>query len=133
MPEDLRDRLERSRSERVSPVVLLNAPREVLEALRTAGFHSGHWRHESGIDQGLRRICSGTEDPETRAAALKKWCKELLYESDRDGQVLLAWHPGAVPMGALTVEHLETAAGRRVVPINAATAEEATAKFLAGN
>jgi hypothetical protein len=126
LSETMRTRLERSIAERVTSIVLLDAPRDVFEALRTTGFHAGNWRHEgSGIDNGLRAIYSGTEDPEARAEALKKWCKVLLTEADRDGQVLMAWHPGAVPMGALTAEHLEKAAGRRVVVIKAATAEEA--------
>jgi len=125
LPADLRGRLERSLSERVSPVVLLDSPREVLESLRQSGFHSGHWRHESGIDNGLRKIYSGDEDPAVRAEALKKWCKVLLYEADRDGQILTVWHPGAVPMGALTAEKLAQACGRRVIEIHARSVEEA--------
>ena len=125
VPPDLMAKLKKSISERQSPVVLLDAPREVLEALRSNGFHSGHWRHESGIDQGLRRIYSGPEDPGLRAEALRKWCKELLTEADRDGQILTAWHPGAVPMGALTAEQLAEASGRRVIEIHARSVAEA--------
>ena len=130
LPERLRARLEKSLTERRPAVVLLDAPREAFERLLRTGFHGGYWRHtETGIDNGLRRIYSGPEDPGVRAEALKKWCKELLTEADRDGLVLTVWHPGAVPMGELTAEKLAEASGRRVIPIRAGTAEEARKKW----
>lgn len=130
LPEEWRTGLAQSVSSRAAPVVLLDAPRDVLEALREQGFHPGHWRDEAtGVDHGLRRIFGGSASG--RDKELKKWCDELLAEADSDGQVLTVWHPGAVRMGTLSVDSLRLASGRRVIPIKADTVDEARRQWEA--
>lgn len=124
IPQAWRNRIERSTASRQAPIMLLRAPRPAMEALLKQGFHAGYWRDDrTGIDQGLKAVY---ERPEAgRPAALAAWCTELLAEADREGKVLLAWHPGVT----LAPAEYKRASGRLAVPVQAGTAEEALGRW----
>jgi len=53
-------------------VVLLRAPRAVMEILRDEGWHAGHWRDEvTGQDNGIRRLFASKTDKPSRSAGLR--------------------------------------------------------------
>jgi hypothetical protein len=74
-------------------LVVLIAPRVVLEELRFHGFHPGYWRGDDGIDNGLREVLR-LPKPE-RMTKLRSWLAVLKDEARAHGGVATAWHPDA--------------------------------------
>jgi hypothetical protein len=83
------------------PVVVLHAPREVMEALREKGFHGGYTRDPAtGIDVGLRDIFADQSLSEVeRNKRLKKWITRIQWEivSMAETAICTVWHPNAQP------------------------------------
>jgi Glycosyltransferase involved in LPS biosynthesis len=106
------------------PVVILRASRELMEALRSHGWHTGHWRDEiTGQDNGLRRLFASTTDKRQRSAELRR-IVDLLHEEAQEiaGGVATLWHD------EVTVDLLE-GNDLRVMEISAANVEDAIAKL----
>lgn len=108
-------------SRTVQAVVLLKAPRAVLQKLRTRhNWHSGNWRCEqTDIDRGLLDIYQ----LEPNTDKLRDWINLVGSEAEGMGGVFCVWHPEA------KAEHLQAATTRPVVEITAETVEEALAKW----
>jgi hypothetical protein len=106
-----------------SHVIVLRSPREVMEALRGHGWHSGYWRDEvTGEDNGLRRIV--VRQP-GRVKALAEWVATVGAEAEvLPGGVPTIWHP------RVSADEVRAACpGRAVVEVKAETAAEAMAKW----
>jgi hypothetical protein len=105
------------------PVVVLHAPREVMEALRKKGFHAGYTRDsKTGIDVGLRDLFADkTLSEADRAKRLDGWIKMIQWEvaSMTESAVCTLWHP------AVHAEVVRGLVRGRVVEITATTAEDA--------
>jgi hypothetical protein len=79
------------RPDPMAPVILLHAPRRVVEELREHGLHIGYDRDTStGIDNGLIKVF----DSENVHAKLRKWIQDIQWECAADeGLVCTVWHP----------------------------------------
>jgi hypothetical protein len=96
-------------------VMAIDAPRSVVEQLRTHGLHFGFRRNSEGIDVGLSRV-KAAGYPHDQLSA---WLSTLLWEvASMRGRVTAVWCPG---MDLALVERVH---GGRVVRIEADTIEE---------
>lgn len=77
------------------PVVLLRAPREVMESLRERGFHAGHNRSEDGIDVGMPACFNPKVTSEERQTRLCHWIRAIQWECASGRFVCTVWHPDA--------------------------------------
>jgi hypothetical protein len=77
-------------------VVVLRASREVMEALRERGWHSGYWRDEiTGRDNGLRQLFDATSDKYKRSVGLRNIVR-ILHEEARllPNGIVALWYDG---------------------------------------
>jgi len=107
----------------MEPVVLLSAPRAVIEGLRNKGWHAGFSRDGlTGIDQGLAEIFSdSTLDLTQRTLRLRRWIEMIQWEvaSMTEPAVCTVWHP------MVTADMVRPLVKGRVIEIRASTEEEA--------
>jgi len=101
------------------PVVLLHAPREVIESLRPHGWHGGFDRDpKTGYDVKLP-ACFREKDPAARRRRLAEWLQTIQSECVDGSLICTVWHPDAA------LEDLKATWKGPVVEIAARTAEEA--------
>jgi hypothetical protein len=103
------------------PLILLKAPREVMEALqRDYGWHGGYQRDPStGIDVGLIEVFAHGPD----RGKLHAWIDMIQWEcASTKGQIATLWHPRA------TLDLTKLCWKGLVVEIQAQTIEEAMRK-----
>jgi hypothetical protein len=105
-------------------VALLHAPRQVLEALRDHGWHSGHWRDEvTGQDNGIRRLFGATSNKMLRSQGIRDIARTLYEEVSQNPRGVVTIWADEISPDMVADEDI------RVHEIHAATAEEAIAKW----
>jgi hypothetical protein len=102
-------------------VIHLNAPKRVMDALRGQGWHNGFWRdRNSGLDNGLTRLCRESMDRDRRNELLAATIETLQREAETIYQgVAVIWHP------EVDVEWLKSATRSKVVAIAARNIKDA--------
>lgn len=107
---------------RLSTIVHLDCPKEVVQALRERGIHTGYWRcKETDHDNGLIKIAK-----QRTKAGLRQWLEVLLWEANAvEDCTVGVWHP------SITAEDM-----RRVHPsvlaVKANDLEDALGQLRAG-
>lgn len=104
------------------PVVVLHAPRLVMEGLRNKGWHTGFNRDSAtGIDLGLGEIFEDTDDPAQQKERLRHWINMIQWEvaSMTEAAICTVWHP------AVTAEMVRPLVKGTVVEVSANTIDEA--------
>ena len=109
------------------PVIVLRAPRLVMEGLRNKGWHAGFTRDPAtGIDEGLCEIFDDTTlGLPQRSVRLRHWIEMIQGEvvSMTEPAVCTVWHP------AVNAEIVRPLVKGKVVEISASTVEEALSQL----
>lgn len=104
-------------------VIILHAPREVMEGLREKGWHGGHSRDSAtGIDTGLRDLFADSSlSSEARQAKLKDWIQMIQWEvaSMVEPAICTIWHP------KVSADMVRPLTRGKVVEISASSVEDA--------
>lgn len=104
------------------PVLVLHAPREVVEAVRKQGFHAGYTRDaETGIDVGLRDLFTDEAlSAAERNERLEAWIRMIQWEvaSMAEPAICTVWHPEA------RGDMVRPLVRGKVVEVSATTVEE---------
>jgi len=110
------------------PVIVLRAPREAMETLRSKGFHGGYTRDPAtGIEVGLGEIFADTSLAlAERNARLRNWLAKIQGESlsMKEPSLCTVWHP------AVDAAMVRPLVKGNVVEIVASTVEEALSPEL---
>ena len=99
------------------PVLVLHAPRHVMDELRPLGLHNGINRRADGIDQGMPACFDGP--PAVGKNRLTEWIRTIQWECAGGGLLCTVWHPAATlpavseawPRGPVWEVSAETAEG----------------------
>ena len=88
------------------PVIILDAPRSVMEGLQRQGWHGGFTRdRDTGLDTGLKEIFDNVHNETRRLERLRNWIEMLQWEvASMDNAVACTiWHPAVTEemVGAL--------------------------------
>ncbi len=106
------------------PVILLHAPRNVMEELRDWGWHSGMTRDETtGYDVGLPPCFAPDLPADEARERLRRWIECIQWECVGGGMVCTVWHPAA------TVAAIRAAWHGPVYEVSAQTGDEAVAQL----
>jgi hypothetical protein len=106
----------------LEPVIVLDAPRPVMEALQAKGWHGGYTRDpQTGIDMGLTEIFSGNLTSAELGARLKGWINMIQWEVvSMTGEAhCTIWHP------AVRLELVRPLVSGKVVKVTANSVEDA--------
>jgi Glycosyltransferase family 25 (LPS biosynthesis protein) len=113
----------------LEPVVVLRAPRLVMETLRNKGWHAGFNRDAiTGIDEGLIWILDGPIlDESERTEHLRQWIDMIQGEviSMAEPGICTVWHP------AINADMVRPLVKGKVIEIEANTVEEALSQLPA--
>jgi len=106
-------------------VIHLNAPRRIMDGVRTAGWHSGfNPDAQSGYDKGIVQICSECLNLEARVKRLAGFISILQREALGIHQgVPVIWHP------QIDVQTTRAATREQVVEISAKDIRDALDQF----
>jgi hypothetical protein len=106
------------------PVLLLHAPRQVMDALRPRGLHNGINRRPDGIDVGMPACFDSAATPEVCRNRLENWIKTIQWECAGGKLLCTVWHPEA------TLPAVQAAwPDGQAWEITASTADEAVGKL----
>lgn len=101
-------------------LIVLRAPRSVMEELVERGWHCGYSRNrDTGIDTGLQQV----ESSEQATKAIQQWLQYVLPESRAAGMIPTLWHP------EITMQMVQQSYAGKVVEIVANTVEEAESQL----
>jgi len=106
-------------------VIYLEAPRHVMDGLRSKGWHNGYWLDETtSLDNGLNRICRDFQERDGRIEALGTIIKILQNEAEAIYQgVAVIWHP------EIDIEMVQAATNVKVVQIIAKNIRDAVEQW----
>jgi len=109
------------------PVIILRSSRQVMEVLRTKGWHGGYSRDpKTGIDLGLRDLLRDKSLTEVeRRKKFGDWINVIQNEvlSMNEPSICTVWHP------TIDADFVKSAVKGKVVEIKAASPEEALRKL----
>jgi Glycosyltransferase family 25 (LPS biosynthesis protein) len=113
----------------LEPVIVLRAPRLIMEGLRNKGWHAGFNRDAAtGIDEGLSEIFDDTTlGLIQRTTRLGQWIEMIQGEvvSMTEPTICTVWHP------AVNIDMVQPLVKGKVIEVVASTVEEALAQLPA--
>ena len=106
-------------------IIYLEAPKRVMNGLRMRGWHNGYWLDgDTGLDNGIIRICRDFPERDRRIEALRATIKILQNEAEMIHQgVAVIWHP------EMDAEMVQAATTSKVIRIFARNIRDAAEQW----